>query len=132
MLEPFVTIEAHRALVSGTSHEPPPLGASGCVVVELGGSLAGGDLVRHGVRLSDHTSFGAKATGLREPRGGDRLNREQGRPHDGSTPAGKGRLGANLAHHAHRSQIPPSVFEEMHASRQTQGRRRLNRLTLEW
>ena len=32
MLEPFVTIEAHRALVSGTSHEPPPLGASGCVV----------------------------------------------------------------------------------------------------
>ena len=34
MLEPFVTIEAHRALVSGTSHEPPPLGASGCVVVE--------------------------------------------------------------------------------------------------
>ena len=48
MLEPFVTIEAHRALVSGTSHEPPPLGASGCVV-EVGGSLAGGDLVRHGV-----------------------------------------------------------------------------------
>jgi hypothetical protein len=29
MLEPFATIEPHRVLVVGTSHEPRPLGASG-------------------------------------------------------------------------------------------------------
>ena len=136
MLEPFVTIEAHRALVSGTKPRAAAFRCFGMRCCRIGritcwwGSRA---TWRFDNRLSDHTSFGAKATGLREPRGGDRLNREQRRPHDGSTPAGKGRLGANLALTMRTAaQIPPSVFEEMHASRQTQGRRRLNRLTLEW
>ena len=138
MLEPFLTIEptARWSPAQATSRGLEVL--RGDVVVEnWADHLPGGDLVRHGVSTIDRQTthhFGGKATGLLRERSEEAVGWIVSRGDLRTARYRRGRGGwlPTLLTMRTAARIPPPAFEEMHASRQTQSRRRLNRLTLEW